>query len=135
MDAELFLNPQRPQIVALAGPAVAVGQEFRHQEQGDAAAARRRVRGARQHHMDDVVGQIVVAVGDEDLLAADPVVLAPARVARRHGAGAQRAEVGAGLRLGQVHRAGPLAGDQFSQIEPLLFLRAVRLQQFDGAEI
>ena len=80
VDAELFLDPQRPQIVALAGLAVAVGQEFRHQEQRDAAAARRRVRGARQHHVDDVVGQVVVAVGDEDLLAADPVVLAPALV-------------------------------------------------------
>ena len=112
-----------------------VGQEFRHQEQRDAAAARRRVRGARQHHVDDVVGQVVVAIGDEDLLAADPVMLAPALVARRHGAGAQGAEIRAGLRLGQVHRAGPLAGDQLPQIELLLFRRAVRLQQLDRAEI
>ena len=68
---------RRAQIVALAGPASRVGQEFRHQKQRDAAAAGRRVRGARQHHVDDVVGEIVVAVGDEDLLAGDPVMLAP----------------------------------------------------------
>ena len=79
--------------------------------------------------------QVVVAIGNKDLLAADPIVLAPALVARRHGAGAQRAEIRAGLRLGQVHRPGPLAGDKFSQIEPLLVLRAMCLQKFDGSEI
>ena len=70
----------------------------------------RRIGQPRQHQVDDVVGEIVVAVGDEDLLAGDAVV--PSR-ARALGARAQRAEVGAGLRLGQVHRAGPLAAISF----------------------
>ncbi len=109
MNAELFFKPQRAQIVALARPAICLGQEFRHQEQRDAAAAGRRVGGARQHHVDDVVAEIVVAIGDEDLLAGDPVMLAPALVMARHRAGPERAEVGAGLRLGQVHRPGPFA--------------------------
>ena len=41
----------------------------------------------------------------------DPV----AAVAGRLGAGLERADVGAGLRLGQVHRPGPFAGDQLRQ--------------------
>ena len=65
----------------------------------------RRVGQAREHEMDDVVGQVVLAIGDEDLLAEDAV----GAVARPLGAGAQRAEVGARLRLGEVHRARPLA--------------------------
>ena len=81
------------------------------------------------------VAQVVVAIGDEDLLAGDPVMLAPARVMGRHRAGAQGAEIGAGLRLGQVHRPGPFAGDELAEIEPLLLFRAVRLQQLDRAEI
>ena len=61
---------------------------------------------ARQHQVDDVLGHVVLAVGDEDLRAEDPV----AAVGLRLGAGAHQRQVGAGLRLGQVHRAGPLAG-------------------------
>ena len=55
--------------------------------------------------------QVVLAVGDEDLLAGDAVVPSPCGTARV----LQRAEVRAGLRLGQVHRAGPLAGDQLGR--------------------
>ena len=54
MDAELLLEAQGAEVVARPGAALGVGQEFRHQEQRDAAAAGRRVRGARQHHVDDV---------------------------------------------------------------------------------
>ena len=52
--------------------------------------AGRGVRQAGQHQMDDVLGQVVVAVGDEDLLAVDAVA-----VAVRLGAGAQGADIGA----------------------------------------
>ena len=62
--------------------------------------------------MDDVVGQIVLAVGDEDLLAGDAI----GAVGRALGAGAHRADIGARLRLGQVHRAGPLAGDELLEV-------------------
>jgi hypothetical protein len=112
-----------------------VEQKFRHEKQADAAAARRRVGQPRQHHVDRVVGEVVVAVGDKDLLPGDPVMLSPTRVARRHGAGSERAEVGAGLRLGQVHRAGPLARHQFAEIARFLLGRAVRAQHLDRAVI
>ncbi len=70
--------------------------------------AGRRVGQPRQHEVDDVVGEVVLAVGDEDLLPGDAI----AAVARALGLGAQRADVGAGLRLGELHRAHPFAGDE-----------------------
>ena len=62
--------------------AVRLEQELRHQEQRDAARAGRRIGQPRQHEMDDVVGEIVLAVGDVDLLAGDAVA-AVAGAARR----------------------------------------------------
>ena len=71
-----------------------VGQDLGHEEQRDAARPLRRVGQAGEDEMDDIVGEVVLAEGDEDLLAGDPV----AAVAVRLGAGLQRADVGAGLR-------------------------------------
>ena len=48
-------------------------RHLRHQEERDAARAGRRVGQPRQHEMHDVVGKIVLAIGDEDLLAEDAV--------------------------------------------------------------
>ena len=56
----------------------------------------------RQHEMDDVLGEIVLAVGDEDLGAEEAVAVAVA-----HRPGPQGADVRARLRLGQAHGAGP----------------------------
>ena len=47
--------------------------------------------------------------------------------------GRQRADVGAGLRLGQVHRPGPLAGDHLGDVDLALRLAAVVQQHVDGA--
>ena len=92
--------------------AAGVEQKLRHQEQRDAARAGRRVGQPRQHEMDDVVGEVVLAVGDEDLAPRDPV----GAVGIALSLGAQRADVGAGLRLGELHGAGPLAGDELGEI-------------------
>ena len=83
------------------------------------AGAGRRAVDARQHEMNDVLGQIVLAGGDENLGAGDLV----AAVGLRRGAGAHQAEIGAALRLGQVHGAGPLPGDELRQIKRLLLRR------------
>ena len=80
VDADLVLGGHHPQVVADAGPAVGVEQVLRHDEAGDAAGAGGRVGDAGQHEVDDVVGEVVLAVGDEDLLAGD----APGAVVRRH---------------------------------------------------
>jgi hypothetical protein len=124
VDAELMLDRDAAQVVAGA-----VGQDLRHQEQGYAARALRRIRQPRQHEVDYIVGEVVLAEGDEDLLAADPIDA----VAGGNRAGLQRADVGAGLRLGQIHGTGPFAGDQPGQPLPLERFRSVVAQRFDGA--
>ena len=105
MNAELVLDRQASDIVALAERAVRIHQKLRHQEQRNALDAFRRSGRAGQHHMDDVVREIVFAVGDEDLLARNLV----AAVAHRLGARADRREIRSRLRLGEVHGAGPNA--------------------------
>ena len=66
---------------------------------------------------------------DEDLGAGDQV----GAVALRDRLGGAQAHVGAGLRLGQVHGAGPLAGDQLAEVGLLLLLGAPGLEALDGA--
>ncbi|MNF82076.1 hypothetical protein D3C84_643740 [compost metagenome] len=107
--------------VARAERAVGLDQELGHQEQRDAARAGRRVGQAGQHQVDDVGGEVLLAAGDEDLAAADRV----AAVTLRFGAGAQQAEVAAGLGFGQTHGAGPLAAVQARQVGLLEFLAGV----------
>jgi hypothetical protein len=76
----------------------------------------------------DVLGQVVLAIGDEDLLAIDPVVRSRGRGARAH-----LGEIAAGLRLGQVHGAGPLAAHHLRQVELLLLRCTEVLDGFDGS--
>ena len=83
----------------------------------------------RQHEMDDVVGQLVLAVGDEDLLPGDAI----GAVGSALGLGAQRADVGAGLRLGELHGAHPFAGRELGQIGFLERVRAVSGERLDRA--
>ena len=71
----------------------------------------RRAGQARQHEMDDVLGHVVLAIGDENLGAEELV----GSIGLRLGPGLERAKVGARLRLGQVHRAGPFAGDELAR--------------------
>ena len=82
LDAQLVLQRDAAQIVAAAEAAVVARQELGHQEQRDAFGPGRRAVEPRQHQMDDVLGQIVLAVGDEDLGAEDAVLVAVA-----HGTG------------------------------------------------
>ena len=124
MDAELVLDGMAAHVVARA-----VGQQLRHEEERDAAGAGRRVGQARQHEVDDVVDQVVLAIGDEDLAAGDPV----GAVGGPLGAAADGVEVGAGLRLGQVHGRGPFAGHDLGEIAVLQLIRAVLRQRLDAA--
>ena len=129
VNAELVLDSRAAHVVARAGRAVRPDQELRRQKQREAARAGRRVGQARQHEMDDVVGHVVFAVGDEYLLAEDSI--APVRPA--FGARLHRAEVRAGLRLGQVHRAGPFSGDQLAEIDAAQVIAAVGGKRADRA--
>ncbi len=129
VNAELVFEAGADDVVARTGRAVGIQQKLRHEEERDALGAGGCVRQAGQHHVDDVAGHLVLAVGDEDL-GAEQAIRA---VALRHGLGLHRGEIGTGLRLGEVHRAGPLAGDHFRQVGGFQRVRAVGMQRVDRA--
>ena len=129
LDAHLVLDRDAVHVVALAQRAVGTDHELRHDEQADALDALRRTGDARQHEVDDVLGHVVLAVGDEDLRAEDLV----GAVGLRIGLGAHRGQIGAGLRFGQVHRAGPAAFVHRRQVQRLLLLGAGGQQRLDRA--
>ena len=108
-------------VVARAERAVLVDQELGHQKQRDAPVAGRRIGQPRQHEVDDVVGEVVLAVGDEDFLPGDAV----GAVGCALGLGAQRADVGARLRLGELHGAHPFAGHELAEIDALELVGAI----------
>ena len=128
VDAQLVLDGDAAHVVALAQGPVRAGEELRDDEKRYALDPGRRAFDAGQHHVDDVAGQVVLAVGDEDLLSADAVVIA---VGDR--LGAHLRQVGAGLRFGKRHGAAPLAGDHLGQEERFVFRRSVGGDQLHRA--
>src|SRR5262249_54041289 len=111
MDTELVLDGYAPDVVAYARAAVRVDQMLGHGKQGDPLHTLGGVRGSREHQMDDIVDHVVLTPGDEDLRSIQPVVIAFGHGPRTHGG-----QIGTGLRLGQIHGAGPCPADQLAQI-------------------
>jgi hypothetical protein len=97
-----------------------LGRNFGTMNSADALHAGRGALDAGQHQVDDIVGHVVLAGRDPDLLAGNLV----GAVGLRNGLGAQQAQVRAAMRLGQVHGAGPLAGDHLRQVGLLLVVAA-----------
>jgi hypothetical protein len=122
VDPHLVLHPAHPDAVLLA---VVEDTRAEHQRQPvrRAAALVERRRVARE---DEV--HCRAAVRDEDLLAVDE----PAAVLLRH-ARDDAAEIGSGLRLGQVHRALQLARREPRQVLLLELLGAVFLDVLSHA--
>ena len=129
VDPHLVLDRHALHGVALAELAVVTDEELGNDEAGDPLRPRRRIGDAGEDEVDDVVGEVVLAVGDEDLLAGDP----PRPVVGGHRPRGQGTDVGAGLRLGEVHRAGPLARHHLRQIRLTLTLVAVVHEHVDRA--
>ena len=83
--AHLVQQPGQRHIVARAEAAVGVDQKLRHDEQRNPLHPSRCALDPRQHQMHDVVTQLVIAAGNENLVAADAV----AAIGLRLGRGAQ----------------------------------------------
>ena len=66
VDAQLVFQRGAADLVGLAQGAVAVDQHLGHDVERNALDPRRPVGAPRQHHVDDVLGQVVIAVGDEN---------------------------------------------------------------------
>ncbi len=79
--------------------------------------------------MDDVLHHGVLAGGDEDLAALQRV----AAVFVRRRPGLDRGQVGAGLRLGHAHGAGPFAGAELGQIGLLDLVRGIGQDRLETA--
>ena len=129
VDAHLLFERAAGDRVARADRAVGVRQHLGHDEQRNSLGALGRAFDAREHEVDDVGGEVVLAGGNEDLGAGD--LVAAVGLLRR--LAAQQPQVRAAMRLGQVHGAGPLAGDHLRQIARLQLGRAVRDQRRDRA--
>ena len=129
VNAHLVLDRAAHDAVAFADAAIGARQELRHEEERDALRARRRPLDACEDEMNDVVGQVVLAGRDENFLTRDGV----GAVRLRDGLRLDEPEIGAAMRFGQVHRAGPLADRQLGQITRFQVVIAVRHQRRDGA--
>ena len=134
VDAQLVLQTDAAQVVMRPRRAIVLQMVLGHQQQRDAAAALGRAGEAGENQVDDVLGQLVLAPGDVDLLALDPVLARMLAVFDRLGGGAQCAHVAPGLRLSEVHRARPLAADQIWKIARLLLVRPMRGQRLDRSD-
>ena len=127
MDSQLALYGYAMNVVVRACGAVVIDQELRHHEQRNAFDPFRCSGDAPQNQVNDVVRQVVIAVCDEDLLSLQPV----AAVAGGHGSRAYRGQVGAGLRLREIHGPRPLAAHQLREVG---ILERVRSSQLDGVD-
>ena len=123
VDAQLVLDAGADHLVGLAERAVVVHDELRHDEERNALGSFGRVRQPRENEMNDVLGHVVLAEGDEDLLAGEPVLVAVGHRFRAH-----LREVRTGLRLGETHRARPLSGDEIGNESLLLLFGSLRVR-------
>ncbi|MNF79623.1 hypothetical protein D3C84_618400 [compost metagenome] len=119
LDAHLVFDTVAAQRIGLA-----VIQALGHQKQRNTTTTSGRPRQARQHQMQDVLGQVMFASGNEQLAAAQPITA----VALGFGTAAQQADVAAGLGFGQAHGGQRLATDDLRQITLLDPLRRMGLE-------
>ena len=117
---------QRTSLRAPSEPSGSI-RNFGHQEQRDALDALGRVRRARQHHVDDVVGEIVLAVGDENLLALQLVPPAAERTARVRTAARSEPACGSVRFMVPVHSPDTIFGRyvRFCRSEPLRWIASI----------
>ena len=129
VDPHLVLEGAAREPVAASDASVGRDLVPRDDEQRQAFGAGRRTLDPGQDEMDDVLGHVVLARRDEDLLPMQGV----AAVLPRNGARPDQTEVRAAMRFGEVHGPGPAAGCERRSVERLLGRRAMRHQGRIGA--
>ena len=127
VNAHLVFGGNHPDVVSLARSAVCGWHELRNDETADSLCTCRCTVDPRQHEMDDVVGHVVFAPRDVDLLAGDP----PGAIRGLNCAGSQRTNIATGIGLGEIHGAGPFAGNELTKVRLFLRLRSVCMQSID----
>ena len=112
MNPQLVLEGKDLVVVAFAGFAAVVEDELGDNEHRDPPGAGCGIGEPCQHEMDDVLGQVLITPGDEDLGAEQPV----GAIVLGNCLGAKRTEVGAGVGLGEIHGAGPFTTNQLLHV-------------------
>ena len=95
MNAELLFQSDAGDVIGRAGLSLRVESEFGNQKQAQPLDSRRRAFETRQHQVNHVVDQIVIAAADEDFLSLDVVVSVAL-----YGAGRDVTDRRSGMRLG-----------------------------------
>mmetsp|Transcript_28960 Transcript_28960/g.55423 ORF Transcript_28960/g.55423 Transcript_28960/m.55423 type:complete len:256 (+) Transcript_28960:5262-6029(+) len=122
VDAHFFFDATHSHAISRANGACVVHEEFGYDEQGNAFDAFWAARHFCQNEVYNVVGHVVIASRDKDLLTGDFV----SAVVLRLCLGPHQAQISTTMRLGQVHGACPLTGDHLGQPFVFLFVAAVR---------
>ncbi len=125
MNAHLVLDRAAGDAIARSQRSVGIDQDLRHHEQRYALDAARCALDPGEHQMDDVFGEVMLAGGDEDFCPGDLV----AAVGLLDRLGPQQAQIGAALRLGEIHGAGPFSRHHFGREHLFLFGLAVHDQR------
>ena len=123
-----MLDADALHIVARGRLALCIDDKLGHHKQADTFDAFRRTLHPRQHQMDDIFGHVVLAPGDINFGTEDAV----GAVGLGLSAGTHQGQIAAGLGLSQVHSAGPLATDNFFQVNRFEIVRACGQQSLDG---
>ena len=126
LQPHLVLDVGHVDAVALAQLAVRADEVLGHEEHRQALGAGAGALGPGQDQVQDVVGQVVLGAGDEALDALD----VPGAVRLLDGPGPARADVRAGVGLGEHHGVAPPAGHGVLGDAPLL--RGAELPQRPG---
>ncbi|CAB4584031.1 unannotated protein [freshwater metagenome] len=114
-------------VVARAQRTVIVHQVLRNNETRNTLGAGRRIRGAGKNKMHDVLGHVVFAEGDVNLRSGNAI----GAITMRNRFGAHGTNIRTSLRFGEVHGAGPFAGDHALQILLFLLFVAVMHEQIN----
>ncbi len=128
MDAHLLFKIATDNAIPVTKRAILVDYEFRYNEQRNAFDALRSTRNFCQYEVDDVIRHVMLARRDENLLAGNLV----GTVSLRIRLGAHQTQIGAAMRLGQVHCAGPLACHHLGQKLYLKFVRCMGTDRLVG---
>ncbi len=118
-----------PQRIGHARLSFVVGDELGNQEQADPLGACCPIGQAGQNKVADVLGEVIVAPADKDLLAGHRVAAVPVW----DGFGRQCPHIRSRLGFGQVHGAAPFATYQLGQIDRFDLIAGVMFERLDLA--
>ena len=105
MNTHFVFDRNAFHIITRTNRTIGVHHELRHDEQRDALYTFRRTLDTRQYKMNNIVRVIVFAECDKNFLPGNLV----GAVGLWNCLRAHQRQIGAGLRLGEVHRGRPLA--------------------------